>query len=195
MAMSTAYIVDEILSYDGEPPHADYSPYEFGVQVGSQVASDVASDVVRSCFESLPGTLAESFLDGFLETAAIDSLDDLLFDSIAKSREVGAGGAILRLLERFGGLADSQIAERIMDRVFDARQPSEQDRLCFALWALLCGETYNVGSGRVFRNRGVRTVGRIPEILKTQRLTDYSRSALMECMRAVASCDGDVGSE
>ena len=180
-------IVNKVLAYDIDPPNVDYNPYDHGVEVASQIPTNIGGDIVRKCFEELPGTTAVSFLEGFLAVANIQSLDVLLLDCLPNTRDVGAGSAIVTLLRDVCGLTPTEIGDQVMDRLTDTVCGGAQDRVCFALWALICGECYDVKSGEVRRNPITFSGSRISNLVESLVLTHYAKTTLEECMKCLAN--------
>jgi hypothetical protein len=175
-------IVEQVLRNDLDPPDEDYSPYDFGASVASQVSDEVARELVRKAFELLPGTLAGSFLEGFLQNAAPDRLDLLLMEALAHAREVGAGSTVVELLQEFGGLSAEETARRLVAQLGDTRDVEQQNRLSYALWSLVRGETYDVERGELKTPHRIPLGDAIAHILATAPLTEYARTTLQECL-------------
>lgn len=179
---SPQIIVDQVLRNDMDPPSDEYSPYDFGAHIARHISEDVAKDVVRKSFEILPGTLAASFLEGFLQNVALHQLDTLLLEALLHSREIGAGGAIVEFLQNFCGLSADDIARRILVQLSATRDGNEQNRLSYALWCLICGETYEIASGNLRQAPDIRVDECINNVLTTMLLTDYAKTTLEECL-------------
>jgi hypothetical protein len=183
-------IVDRITEYDISPPDSDYTPYRFGIEIAPQVDSGLVANVIRQCIEKLPGTLAESFLDGFLEMIDASNVDEILFDALRNSLEVGSGAAVVRLMRKFSSLTDEEIAVRIINQIASDNESAAQDRFAFALWSLICGEAYDVAAESTY-SVPVRVGWReMTELLRKEGLSDYTRATLLECYQRKSSQSG-----
>ena len=183
---SAQAVVENLLAFDANPPDVNYSPFDYGESVATNVCEPEAKQIVEQCLRLLPGTLATSFLEGFLGRYLPDSIDLILMHTIPEVQDLGSAGSIVELLRQSCGMEDQEIADRILDSMKDLNAGAAQDRLSFALWSVICGETYDVQNAVTRCNGDILVKNKLSSILENLSLTDYSRSTLKECMTRIS---------
>lgn len=163
-------ILEALLAYDATPPNEVYSHIEYGEASGEGISSERAVEIVKQCWKCLPATLAESFLEGFLQSSHIEGLDSILFNCIASAREVGSASSIVRLLQSACSLDANTIALRSIDALNRTADPSEQDRLAYALWVIVPAQADAL---------------KLSSLLECNKLSSYAKTLVQE---SIASC-------
>ncbi len=60
--------------------------------------------------------------------------------------------------------------------------PDANDRICFGIWSVVCGETYDLESNSLkTSSEGIRSKD-IQDLLSRSELTDYGRKLLDACL-------------
>lgn len=172
-------LIKGLLAFDLEPPREDYSPLEFGERLGREMPADRARQLIAECWSSLPGSLAESFLEGFLETAIIDDLPSVLLNCLSSTREVSSVCSIVSFLRNKLRMGSIEIIGYSVDQLGRTSDAEEQNRLAYAIQ---CAGGH-LGS----------EAERIRELQETKRLTAYARSCLDEASRRSSGWDTEKG--
>jgi len=162
-------LMEDLIAYDTTPPDEGYSPLEFGERVGRELPAELARQLVVQCWASLPGSLAESFLEGFFETANIANLPSVLLDCLSSTREVSSVCSIVGFLRTECEMTSVEIIRYSADKLSGAMDGETQNRLAYTIQSV----------GGCLGSEAER----IAELLASGRLTDYARSCLEEACR------------
>lgn len=173
-------LVADLLSFDSSPPDASYSHLEHGERIGAQVTADEAREIVRVCWQSLPGSLAESFLDGFLDTAKMECPAGVFLECLDDSREVSSAPLILGFLKGRFQLSTSEIIDHCLARLDSCEDSGAQDRLAYAILA----------AGTLASHQRTH----LSTFLQSKTVSDYAEECLREALRRAEATTGGVRS-
>jgi hypothetical protein len=186
--------IDEILGpfedLATESSNEDYAA-EFAEMVASQCDPDTAGKVVVACYTRFVNSTASNFLDEFLKLVQIESLDEILLDCIVLS--VDAAGSIVDYLLTFAGLSETDLADRLLNRLAIARDDQSQYCLSYGLWVLICSRTFNedhclsLWTYSASDSATINLRSRIENALSNLTLSAPSRARLEACIKDLAS--------
>lgn len=171
-------LVADLLSFDSSPPDASYSHLEHGEKIGAQVTANEAREIVRVCWQALPGSLAESFLDGFLDTAKMECPVGVFLECLDDSREVSSAPLIVGFLKGRFRLSTSEIIDHCLARLDLSGDAGAQDRLAYAILA----------AGTLASDQRTR----LSMFLQTRTVSEYAEECLREALRRSEAAAGGV---
>jgi len=171
-------LITDLLSFDCSPPNASYSHLEHGEKIGSQVTADEAREIVRVCWQSLPGSLAESFLDGFLDTAKMDCPAGVFLECLSDSREVSSAALIVGFLKGRFQLSTSEIIDYCVAQLVSSKEVGAQERLAYAILA----------AGTLASHQKTQLI----TFLQKCTASEYAEECLREALRRAETASGDI---
>ena len=133
-------IIRAVLDWDEQPPDADYSPSEYGEQVGRSMSPSELRELAAAALQGLPASLAISFLEGVCESAPPFLSQDLLYDQIRQGHSVDTAGVVVELLCVVCNVEPDRIAAELLRRLQTETDTETQDRLSYAIWVLFFSE-------------------------------------------------------
>lgn len=172
-------IVRNVLRDDGDPPSADYSPYDYGAEVAREVNEDSARLLVTESLRVLPGSLAESFLNGVLDHHSITSLKDILLEALPHGREIGSATAVVGFLLNRCHMTRLDLVAWLASEIQRTAEPHAQDLYAFATWLVFGDQkappemNAKGGDDGLIQNALVK--------VPTAHLTKYARETLDRC--------------
>jgi hypothetical protein len=172
-------VVRNVLRDDGDPPSADYSPYDYGAEVAHKVNEESVPLLITESLQVLPGSLAESFLNGVLDHHSIASLKDSLFEALPRGREIGSATAIVSFLLNRCHMTRLDLVSRLATEIQRTTEAHAQDLYAFAIW-LVFGDQKSPPqmNPKMEDDRLIQsTLAKVP----TDPLTKYAREILSRC--------------
>ena len=172
-------IVRNVLRDDADPPSADYSPYDYGSEVARDVSEESAPLLVGESIRVLPGSLAESFLNGVLDHRSIASLGDILLEALPHGREIGSATAVVGFLLNRCHMTRLDLIVRLTGEIQRTPESHAQDLYAFAIWLVL-GDQKAPPQMSTTGVDGTLIQSALASV-HTARLTAYARQTLVRC--------------
>jgi hypothetical protein len=166
---NVSQILADLLRDDERPPSLNYSAFDTGSALVGQLDRADTDLLLMESIRVLPGSLAESFLEGVFSQLPQDALPRLrepLFDSLKAAKEVTSAATVVSLIKRCQ-IPDLELVSRLLVQIELA--PTERPQNIYS-YALLCAITPEIKVAAAER------IGRM--LLKGFPLSDYSREIL-----------------
>lgn len=179
-------VVRNLLEYDVTPPDDEYSPFTYGESVASHIRDADIDHFVKGIVSRLPSGLVASFLGGLCTARREVALESTLVASIPGAGEVTTAAVIVDILRDVCKYDDGQVFEELANLLKDHHNASSQDRICFAMWSLICGESYDIPSGEVRRYTGHNVASQIEGIMSRHGLDEYASGLLKQCLSVLS---------
>lgn len=180
--MTVDKIVDDLLSYDFDPPYPEFSHSDFVAAVAKDLSTaDCEALLVTAC-RRLPATIAADILEGMLSAVNLHLSMNRFLDLIALGREVSLAGHIVGLGLQHTGESASAFATAIMQRLSGDVDKASCDRYAYGLWALMNQEVCDVQNRVIVRSKCDIDSEQIQRLAHLPQLTDYARQVLRSCI-------------
>ncbi len=173
-----------LLNYDAEPPDEEYSPHEHGLQLREAFSCENAAELAGDCIRHLPGSLASSFLEGFLGSESDTTIATALLNSIPHAKETGSAGDAVSLLRNNFRMSRSAILTRICELLVASRTEAEQDRLSTAVRYLVSSRNLDTQAGNG-ENLSNADAEKIRSAISQSNLFERPGQLLVRCARAI----------
>jgi len=179
-------IISQVLRDDNNPPTADYSPYDYGLEVGQRLDERALADLVIECVRHLPSSLAESFLNGALEERSGILMKNALLKALPQGHETDSASAVLSLLRERSLITRLDLAMHILSEIRETKEAKAQDIYAFAMLIML-GDRQQPGSIAAIelgqQGHDYELIIKALSNLPTTELTSYARKTLERCLR------------
>lgn len=181
MGVTPEDFVRNLLDWDAEPPDAHYSPTLYAASIGRQLAPSDVQRAAELAVRSLPASLASDVLDGLCDSCADAFTPSRAMEWLPYGQVVDSAAAVVRfMMERLSVVPDHAL-DLLLQRLESERDPQVQDRLAYACWWIVNGETLLVREDKVLGCLFTPVDRRLDQILASRPLSPYARETLMEC--------------
>lgn len=175
-------VIESLSRCDEAPPNAEYSPILYGEEIANGVVSEQdAIGIINGVLRELPSSLAASFLDGFLTRWNTETVRRSLVGLIVFVRELTGAASIVELLATKFSMSQEQILSVLSSQFHLANDSPSQERICLAVWAIVCGETYDCQEGRIVDKSVSHALPHVTDMLRRPALNAYCVSVLNQC--------------